>query len=106
MGGEPNRFPYYLSQNCYGLMKLPACFKIMLFLVLACSGCKVKETTDPDLAYEYWAGNKPPKRIKVINGRYLQSSHLSRAFTLYLEVQATPDWREKFIQQNKLKKGI
>jgi hypothetical protein len=72
------------------------------FLFLILTGCFEKTTINPEEAYKYWAGQSPDKNSKVINGSYWQSSHWSREYVVYLEIQTTGSWRREFFKQNKL----
>ena len=81
----------------------PASISIFLFLILLFQfGCIGKKTNDAVNAYKFWAGEKPPKEIQVVHGKYWQSSHWSKEYILYLELNASPLWRKEFIKQNNL----
>ncbi|WP_418602326.1 hypothetical protein [Hwangdonia sp.] len=77
-------------------------FCLLTFLV----SCFQVETTNPDKAYSYWAGAKPPKDIQLINGEYYQSPHFTLEYELFLEFKATEEWRQEFINYNDLKIDI
>lgn len=61
-----------------------------------------KRTSDPNKAYEYWAGGPPDKNIKLTHGWYWQSAHWSREYIMYLEINAPAEWRAAYIKQNNL----
>ncbi|HEV3326408.1 MAG TPA: hypothetical protein VG052_12410 [Puia sp.] len=77
-------------------------FALMICLTGAFVSCTEKKTEDPIEAYKYWAGELPAGNIKVARGKYWQSAHWSREYILYLELTAPPEWRTRFITQNKL----
>jgi hypothetical protein len=71
-----------------------------LLLGLSFSGCLEKNTNNPIRAFKYWAGEKPSKDFKVINGKYWESSHWSKEYVLYLEMIAPKEWIEGYKLQN------
>ncbi len=70
-----------------------------LFTLLA--GCSIK-TKDAEKAYEYWAGNKPPKEIELIKGQYYKSPHFSLEYELFLKLKSDKKWFNEFVEYNKL----
>lgn len=58
--------------------------------------------TDPIECYKRWTGQSPPSDVKIINGSYWQSSHFTKEYILFLEIEASQLWRSEFIKQNKM----
>jgi hypothetical protein len=75
-------------------------FLISFFLLTSCGEIR---TTDAKETYEYWAGNEPNENIKILNGRYWQSSHWTKEYEVYLEIKTNSKWIREFIKQNKMK---
>ena len=74
-----------------------------LFLGLSLISCFEKNSENPDEVYLLWSGTKPTDEIKLINGKYWQSSHFIREYEMYLELIASKNWLSEFIKQNDLK---
>lgn len=74
---------------------------LFLILITFCS-CQEKKSNVPDQVYKYWSGDIPPKEIHLVHGRYWQSSHWSREYIMYIELEAPAEWRANFIFQNHL----
>ena len=74
---------------------------VMIFHI----GCKEENSEDPIKVYTLWGGEKPPKEVQVIHGKYWQSAHWSKEYIMYLELKASPLWRKEFIKQNNLLKN-
>jgi hypothetical protein len=66
------------------------------------AGCREVNTHDPLEVYTLWSGDKPPKEVRLIQGKYWQSSHWSKEYVMYLKLQAPTSWRTEFIKQNHL----
>jgi hypothetical protein len=79
-------------------------FKIMrlglFILLIALTSCRQINCDDPYKSYEYWAGQKAPRTLKVINGQYWQSPHFTLEYILYLQVRPTKSWWTSFIKEN------
>ncbi len=75
-----------------------------LATVLLCSSCSEIKTTDPEKAYYYWAGDSNHERVGLINGSYWQTTHWTKEYILYLEINASQEWKTTFIQDNNLVK--
>ena len=79
--------------------------KNLLFALLAISlqtSCSEKTSTSPNEVYQLWSGNKPTDAIKVLNGKYWASAHWTRAYILFLELEADKKFRTDFRIQNNL----
>ncbi|HEU4496785.1 MAG TPA: hypothetical protein VFR70_07010 [Flavobacterium sp.] len=74
-----------------------------LLSIFLLASCFEKRTSAGEEAYEYWTGTEPENDIKILNGRYWQSSHWTKEYELYLEMQTSPKLVQEFIRQNKLK---
>jgi hypothetical protein len=77
-------------------------FFIIVLLVSTFTSCVEKRTEDPINAYKFWAGEKPPKEIEVINGKYWESPHFTKEYIMYLELNPSDEWKTEFIKQNDL----
>ncbi len=74
-----------------------------LFLGISLISCSEKNSENPEEVYYLWSGTKPTNEIKLINGKYWQSSHFTREYKMYLELIASKNWLSEFIKQNDLK---
>ena len=74
-------------------------FFLVLFAFLF-TACMEKKTEDPIKTYKFCTGEKPPKEIEVVRGKYWESSRWSKEYIMYLELKAPADWRNEFIRQN------
>jgi len=79
-------------------LKLVALFCVCSILF----SCREKRSSNPIEVYKYWAGSKPENGVKVIHGKYWESSHWSKEYIMYLEIEASAKWRSDFISQNHL----
>jgi len=75
---------------------------LLLTLSISLSSCMDKKTEDPAKAYKLWAGEKAPKEVQVIHGKYWQSAHWTKEYIVYLELQTSAVWTKEFIRQNSL----
>ena len=75
---------------------------LLLALVLILAGCKETHTTDASESYYLWSGKKPESDLKIIHGDYKQTSGPVKEYTLFMELQASADWRNNFINLNEL----
>src|SRR5579863_2630679 len=77
---------------------------LYLFTALTLNiGCSEKNTHDPFETYKLWSGGeKPPKEVHLIHGKYWQSAHWSKEYIMYLELKAPSKWRNEYIKQNNL----
>lgn len=98
--GIRNGVNLYFSCNAL-LMNATFKFLIVAFF-LSLSGCAEHDTDNAYLAYKYWAGEKVPANVKVVNGKYWQSSHWTKEYVLYLELMAPGEWISEYIKQNHL----
>ena len=76
--------------------------KYLCFVLVFCISCFGYKTNDGLKAYEYWANEKPPKDVQVLNGKYWQSPHFTKEYEMYLELIAPDKWREDYIKLNNL----
>jgi hypothetical protein len=77
---------------------------LLLLSVSLFAACGEKRATDPVEAYQYWYGEKPGKDIQVIHAQYWESAHWTKEYELYLELTASPAWRDALIEQNHLRR--
>jgi len=78
-------------------------FLIFIFLGFSLISCSEKNSVNPEEVYYLWSGTKPTNEVKLINGKYWQSSHFTREYQMYLELIAPKNWISEFIKQNDLK---
>ena len=71
-------------------------------LLILFTGCMKIETRNAAKAYEYWAGEKPPKNIRLINGEYYRSPHFTLEYELFLKFKSDKKWFSDFVQYNGL----
>jgi hypothetical protein len=55
---------------------------------------------DAEKSYKYWAGEDPPKDLKIIHGQYKRSPHFTLEYWFYMELKPTKLWREGIINLN------
>ncbi len=72
---------------------------ILVVLFLSCSGI---HTSDPEEAFSQWSRSEVPHDVKVLKGTYWQSAHFTREYEVYLQLQTTADWWERFVADNDL----
>jgi len=94
------RIPTYFDGDRPAFSRLAAILSIAFLISLI--GCSEIRTDEAAAAYRSWAGQSPPESVRVINGRYWQSSHFTKEYILYLELKAPKDWIREFIILNKL----
>jgi len=82
-------------------MRLLTTIIISSILLTSCSEIR---TEDPIKSYEYWAGTKPPRELKVIQAKYWQSAHWTKEYILYLKLKPTEEWWSELLKQNNLVK--
>ena len=87
-----------LSKGCHGSESI---IILSLFLLTSCSEIN---TTDPVDAYQYWAGEKPPKSVEVVRAKYWQSAHWTKEYVLFLKIKPNDEWWTEFVLQNGLKR--
>ncbi len=75
---------------------------IVLSLFVFLFSCFSTETSDPEKAYKYWAGQSPPEDLKLIKGEYYQSPHYTLEYEFFLKFKPTNNWWNAFIEQNNL----
>lgn len=76
---------------------------VFLFFGVSLISCSEKNSENPDEVYLLWSGTKPTNEVKLINGKYWQSSHFTKEYKMYLELIAPKNWMSEFIKQNDLK---
>lgn len=75
---------------------------ILVGIGLVFQSCSSIKTNDSNDSYYYWAGQKPPKEVKVINGKYWRSAHFTLEYIFFLEANVSKDWIEDYIEINDL----
>lgn len=75
---------------------------IILLILTAFISCSEKRSDVASECYKLWSGENAPKDVEVINGTYWESAHWSKEYIMFLELNASEDWRKEFIKQNKM----
>ena len=73
---------------------------IQLLVIFALTGCSEKKSNDALETFKYWAGEKPPNDLKLIEGQYWQSTHWSKEYIMYLKFKPTKIWWDEFLKEN------
>jgi hypothetical protein len=71
---------------------------VLSFILASCS----KSTQDPQEAFQYWTGQKAPKEIELIKGKYYQSPHFSLEYVLFLKFKSDQRFFNEYVKYNKL----
>lgn len=74
----------------------------MLTLCCFVISCFPLETKNAEKAYNYWAGNKPPSTIRLLEGEYYQSPHFSLEYEVFLKFEFDEQWFYDFVEDNDL----
>lgn len=78
--------------------------KLLIFgFIIMLYGCFSTETSNPEKAYRYWAGQKSDNNLELIKGEYYQSPHFTLEYEFFLKFKPTSLWWDAFIEQNNLK---
>ncbi len=73
----------------------------LMLLLLLVIGCRIPvNCDDAEKSYEYWAGDSPPKEIKVLHGQYWRSPHFTLEYSLYLHLRSSEIWWDALIAEN------
>jgi hypothetical protein len=75
---------------------------LKILIVFLATSCSEIRTDDPVKSYKHWAGVNPTGDIKLLKGKYWQSSHWTKEYILYLKFKPTDIWWAEFIKQNHL----
>lgn len=75
---------------------------VLIAAVFLLIGCWERNSDDPNETYRMWSDEDPPENVEVIHGKYWQSAHFTKEYTMYMELNAPPTWRKEFIKQNRL----
>ena len=77
---------------------------IFLFpILLLLTGCTEIRSNDPIKIYKYWSGVNPTEDLELTHGQYWQSSHSSKEYIMFLELNPSKKWWTDFLFQNNLK---
>jgi hypothetical protein len=77
-------------------------YLLLLFTIMIVVGCKRQSTNDAATCYEYWAGEKPTTEVQVIHGLYGPTSHWTKDYTIYLQLNASSRWCSEMMRKNYL----
>jgi hypothetical protein len=70
---------------------------LITFFVMQADSMQHAGTWEDDPKNWYRAFNEEqPAEVKVVHSKYWRSDHFTVEFVYYFEVEATPEWREKF----------
>jgi len=75
---------------------------ITVILILALSGCREKNTSDPETAFKYWSGNTAPSELHLRKAKYWESSHWTKEYVIYLELEPDVELWNDYIKSNSL----
>lgn len=75
---------------------------IILLILTAFISCSEKRSDVASECYKLWSGENAPKDVEVINGTYWESAHWSKEYIMFLELNASENWRKQFIKQNNM----
>jgi hypothetical protein len=74
----------------------------ILVTAILLASCMGIDTNQPKEAFNYWAGEKPPRDIIIVNGKYWQSSHWTKEYIVYLKLKPGKQWWKDYVVQNNL----
>ena len=77
-------------------------FSIVIAMSSSCNGQTSKIYKGALETYKYWAGERPGKNMKVLNGQYWCSSHFTKEYILYMEIIVPVKSAKNFPADNKL----
>src|SRR5438105_11071242 len=74
------------------------------FFLLQADSIQHAGTWEDDPKNWYRAFNEEqPAQVKVVHSKYWRSNHFTYEFIYYFEVEATPEWKDKFVAKHNLK---
>lgn len=77
--------------------------KVPAFVALQLQGISSAGTWEDDPKNWYRAFNEAqPEGVKVIHSKYWRSNHFTEEHIYHFEVEATPDWKNTFLQKRGL----
>ncbi len=77
-------------------------FYFLILMIISFNSCSEIKTDNAIECYRNWSGAEPTSDIKVLNGKYWQSPHLTKEYIMYMELETTSQWLNEFIKQNYL----
>jgi len=77
---------------------------VIPFIAMQADGIQHAGTWEDDPKNWYRAFNEEqPAQVKVVHSKYWRSNHFTYEFIYYFEVEATPEWKDKFVAEHSLK---
>lgn len=77
---------------------------VLPFMAMQADGIQHAGNWEDDPKNWYRAFNEEqPAQVKVIHSKYWRSNHFTYEFIYYFEVEATPEWKDKFLANHNLK---
>jgi len=93
------------SEQGYYQTMIRKTMKQLIFIVLTAftlTSCYEKKSIDALETYMYWAGTKPPKDLELLEGKYWESAHWSKEYSMFLKIRPTKVWWDEFLKQNNI----
>jgi hypothetical protein len=75
----------------------------LLFLTTILISCLPVNTSNPENAFGYWSGMKPPEGMEIFEGKYNRSPHFTMEYEFILKFKPTEKWWKEYISINELK---
>ena len=70
---------------------------VLLILSITITSCGV-ETYDSKEAYQHWENNAIGEDVEIINGQFWKSGHWTYEYSVFLELQPSKRWKDKFFE--------
>lgn len=78
---------------------------VLTFFAMQAEGIRNAGTWEDDPKNWYRAFHEEqPSEVKVVHSKYWRSDHFTVEFIYYFEVEAAPEWRDKFLAKHNLKR--
>lgn len=75
---------------------------ILLCLTIIFISCLPVNTSNPENAFGYWSGMKPPEGMEIFEGKYNRSPHFTMEYEFILKFKPTEKWWNEYISLNEL----
>jgi hypothetical protein len=78
---------------------------VIPFFAMQADSIKHAGTWEDDPKNWYRAFNEEqPAQVKVVHSKYWRSNHFTYEFIYYFEVEATPEWKDKFFEKHNIQR--
>lgn len=64
--------------------------------------CTRTTSEKPGECFKLWSGKDPDASTNIIHAKYWQSGKLLKEYSLFMELQPSPEWQHEFMRENKL----